>query len=247
MSFITPESPSEPLGRQHGAALILALVILVLLASAALLDRLNAAVAPAPFRDPVSVEALAGAKDALIAWAATHPDTPGLLPFPDRNDDGTPDYDGTADCVSPGPVAAGHLLGRFPIQGEQAGCATTIGMSVEVVDSAGEPLWYAVSRNLVRGGDGGPINPDSGDLAAQPWITVRDQTGAVISNRVAAVIIAPGPALSGQDRSTIDANPLLEYPKYLESKEAIVDFTYRVKVFLSSNVLYTVGGIQIIT
>ena len=217
VSFITSESPSDPLGRQDGAALILALVILVLLASAVLLDRLNAAVAPAPFRDPVSVEALAGAKDALIAWAATHPDTPGLLPFPDRNDDGTPDYDGTADCVSPGPVAAGHLLGRFPIQGEQAGCATTIGMSVEVVDSAGEPLWYAVSRNLVRGGDGGPINPDSGDLATQPWITVRDQTGAVISNRVAAVIIAPGPALTGQDRSAISANPLVEYPKYLES------------------------------
>jgi hypothetical protein len=193
------------------------MVVLVLLASAILLDRLNAAVAPSPSRDPGSIEALASAKQALIAWAATHPDTPGLLPFPDRNDDGT--YDGAADCISPGPVAAGHLLGRFPIRGEQAGagCTTTIAMSVEFADSAGQRLWYAVSRNLVRGGAGGPINPDLGDLAAQPWISVRDQTGAVISPRVAAVIIAPGPSLSGQNRGTIDTDPLVEYPRYLES------------------------------
>lgn len=35
--------------------------------------------------------------------------------------------------------------------------------------------------------------------------------------RIAAVIIAPGPALTGQDRSSIDSNPAIEYPKYLES------------------------------
>jgi hypothetical protein len=211
----TSESASIALRRQRGAALIVAMVVLVLLASAILLDRLNAAVAPSPSRDPASVEALAEAKQALIAWAATHPDTPGLLPFPDRNDDGA--YDGAADCISPGPVAAGHLLGRFPIQGEQAGCTTSIGMSMDVVDSAGERLWYAVSRNLVRGGAGGPINPDLGDLAAQPWITVRDQTGGIISPRVAAVIIAPGPSLSGQDRENFSTDPAVEYPKYLES------------------------------
>jgi hypothetical protein len=208
---------SQAARRQRGAALIVAMVILVLLASAVLLDRLNAAVAPSASRDPASATALANAKQALIAWAATHPNTPGLLPFPDRNEDGT--YDGVADCVSPGTIAAGHLLGRFPIRGEQtaSGCVADFDMSVEVVDSGGAPLWYAVSRNLVGGGGGGPINPDIGELAAQPWITVRDQNGAIISNRVAAVIIAPGPALSGQNRIAIDTDPLVEYPRYLES------------------------------
>ena len=163
------------------------------------------------------METLAGAKEALMAWAVTHPDTPGLLPFPDRNDDVnpdgdlTPDYDGTADCVNPGPVAAGHLLGRFPFRGEEQavlGCEKNIGMSVEVVDGAGERLWYAVSQNLVRGGGGGLINPDIGELGAHSWITLRDAEGNVIANpdtgqalRIAAVIIAPGAALGGQDRS----------------------------------------------
>lgn len=156
---------SESIGnlpwRQRGAALLVTLIILVLLTTAILLDRLNAVATPAPFGDRKSGETLARAKDALIAWAAAHPDHPGLLPFPDRNDDATPNYDGTADCVSAVSLASGDLLGRFPIQGEQTG--------------AGLPL------------------------------------------RIAAVIIAPGPALTGQDRSSIDSNPAIEYPKHLES------------------------------
>lgn len=176
----------------------------VLLASAAiLLGNLNAAVPSSPARDPVTRDALARAKAALIAWAATHPDTPGLLPFPDRNDDAPADYNGESDCVAPGAIVSTDLLGRFPSQGEQGGCSTAIAMDVPAVDSSGEPLWYAVSRNLVRGGGGGPINPDIGDLALQPWITVLDKNGNPISTRVAAVIIAPGPALGAQDRSGV--------------------------------------------
>jgi hypothetical protein len=198
--------------RQRGAALLIILGILVLLTSAILLDRLNAAVAPTPSRDPTSVNNLARAKETLIAWAATHPDTPGLLPFPDRNDEGTPDYDGAADCVAAGTVGPAHLLGSFPIRGELAllGCATDVPMSIEIADSSGQRLWYAVSQNLVRGGGGGLVNPDIGELGTHPWIVVRDAGGNVITDPVtliplsiAAVIIAPGPALAGQDRSAV--------------------------------------------
>jgi hypothetical protein len=187
------------------------LTILILITSAILLDRLNAAVQPTPSRDPVSMDTLARTKEALIAWSATHPNTPGLLPFPDRNDDhllATADaparYDGASDCDVSGAIASTHLLGSFPFAGEQVGCTAgaNVAMSIDVDDSSGQRLWYAVSRNLVLGGDGGPINPDIGELGAHSWITVRDQTGAVVSNQVAAVIIAPGPALGGQDRST---------------------------------------------
>lgn len=203
MSSVEPATATPERHRQRGAALLIVLAILVLVATAILLDRLNAAAIPAPNRDPESMASLASAKDALIAWAATHPDTPGLLPFPDRNDDGTPNYDGEADCVAPGVIAATHLLGRFPIRGEQAGCVTNIELSQETVDSSRERLWYAVSRNLVRGGGGGPVNPDIGELGIHPWITVRDQSGTVINDRVAAVIIAPGPAIGAQDRGGV--------------------------------------------
>ncbi len=190
---------------QRGAALLIMLGALVLLTAAILLSQLNASVVPTPTRDPSTSEALASAKDALIAWAATHPDTPGLLPFPDRNDDVTPDYDGAADCVAPGTVGPAHLIGSFPIRGEEllTGCTADVPMSVEIEDSSGQRLWYAVSRNLVRGGGGGLVNPDIGELGLHPWITVRDQSGTILSSRVAAVIIAPGTPLVGQDRSSI--------------------------------------------
>ncbi len=116
-------TPRKPVVRrrfraQLGAALLIMLGALVLLTAAILLSQLNAAVAPTASRDPGTVETLARAKEALIAWAATHPDTPGLLPFPDRNDDVTPEYDGAADCVAPGTVGPAHLIGSFPIRGE---------------------------------------------------------------------------------------------------------------------------------
>jgi hypothetical protein len=197
---------------ERGAALLVVLALLVLLTAAILLEKLNAAVAPTPSRDPGSVQTLARAKEALIAWSATHPSTPGLLPFPDRDDDdllATADaparYDGASDCDVSGAIASTHLLGRLPFAGEQVGCTTgaNVALSIDVDDSSGDGLWYAVSQNLVLGGDGGPINPDIGELGAHPWITVRDQSGALISNRVAAVIIAPGAALGAQDRSAI--------------------------------------------
>ena len=219
MSSITPEVDGQRLRCQRGAALLIMLVTLVLLTSAVLLHRLNAAAIPAPSRDSESVKSLAKAKSALIAWAATHPDTPGLLPFPDRNDDGTPNYDGEGDCVNAGAIASTHLLGSFPVRGEQSGCATIVAMSLEAIDSSGERLWYAVSRNLVRGGGGGPVNPDIGELATQPWITVRDQAGAIISNRVAAVIIAPGPAIGAQSRTGSAPAP----GNYLDSMTVGVD------------------------
>jgi hypothetical protein len=189
---------------QQGAALLIFLGAIVLLSTGILLSRLNAAVAPpAPSRDPGTVEALANAKEALISWAATHPDTPGLLPFPDRNDDGIPNYDGAADCVAAGAVVPTDLIGSFPILGESvaSGCDADVPMSIGTQDTSGQRLWYAVSQNLVRNGGGGLVNPDIGELGVHPWISIRDQSGVVINSRVAAIIIAPGPPLTGQDRS----------------------------------------------
>ena len=159
--------------------------------------------------DRKTSEALAKAKETLIGWAVANLTTPGMLPYPDRRDDGQ--YDGLSDCPAAGvPTSAILLLGKIPQVGPAIPCIaprTTIG--IDVVDGAGEVLWYAVSRNMVSALGGAPvINPDIINNPPFPWLVVRDQNGNIINNRVAFVLIAPGPPLPGQDR-TVPPPPAL--------------------------------------
>lgn len=209
-------------GRCGGATLVVLLTLWVLVGAALLLGRLGSQGHGVKNNDAgrevLTRRSLAAAEGALIAWAVSASSAsgrsvaPGRLPFPDRNRDGN--YDGKADCVTFG-LNASHLLGRLPWAGSARPCAP-MGLHVEVRDSAGERLWYAVSRNLVERGAGGPINPDMGEPGnmAHPWIVVRDADGRVIhdprSRRplpVAAAIIAPGAALEYQDRSAVAPGP----------------------------------------
>ncbi len=204
-----------------GAALIVFLTVLLLASSAMFLDRPRPALSAGDDRHVATARALAEAKAALIAWSVTayspsgRQITPGLLPFPDRNRDGN--YDGRGDCVTFG-LNDSHLLGRLPWAGDVSPCPR-IGLHIDVHDGAGEGLWYAVSRNLVTRGYGGPINTDIGSAGStiHPWITLRDAEGEVIADPatgkalpIAAVIIAPGAALAGQDRSAV-APPSVDY------------------------------------
>jgi hypothetical protein len=198
--------------RQSGAALVHLSTLLLLVSAAAFVDRTRFALTARADRTVVTARSLAEAKAALIGWAVTaYPSpgkqiTPGLLPFPDRNRDGN--YDGKGDCVTFG-LNDSHLLGRLPWAGDVSPCPR-IGLHIDVRDGAGERLWYAVSRNLVTRGGGGPINSDMShaDKMIYPWITLYDAKGKVIPDPatgnalpIAAVIIAPGAALEGQDRS----------------------------------------------
>lgn len=88
-----------------------------------------------------------------------------------------------------------------------------------LVDAEGSALWYAVSRNLAHKYEatapcnpvfytcqtnqtGDPIiNPTTMNAPLYPWMRVLDRNGNLISDRVAAVIIAPGLPLSNQNRS----------------------------------------------
>ncbi len=185
------------------------------------LDRVRLAVTANVATSAVTAKALADAKSALIAWSVTAyagsggQTTPGLLPFPDRNRDGN--YDGKGDCVTFG-LNPSHLLGRLPWAGDVSPCPR-IGLHIRVRDGAGEGSWYAVSRNLVTRGDGGPINSDMADAgrARYPWITLRDGRGNVVADPdtgkalpIAAVLIAPGAPMDGQDRSA-PASPPADY------------------------------------
>ncbi len=173
--------------RQRGAALLIAVALLGLLAIATLARALSS---PAGNEDRLATErALVRARDALAAYGAlgnaagNHNNSPGALPCPDIDgNDGESDF----SC-------AGHI-GRLPWK--------TLGMG-PLRDGAGECLWYARSASFSnniptdqRGSsaDKPSLNPATPGAIAE--ITASGPNG----QRVAAVIIAPGVALAGQVR-----------------------------------------------
>lgn len=179
---------------QRGAALLIAVTLLGLLAIATLARALSA---PADNEARLATErVLARARDALAAYGAlgnaagNHNNSPGALPCPDIDgNDGESDF----SC-------SGHI-GRLPWK--------TLGMGA-LLDGAGECLWYArsptFSNNIQtsqRGSsaDKPPLNP------ATPGGIIEVSTFGPTGGRVAAVIIAPGRALSGQARSGGLGNP----------------------------------------
>lgn len=215
--------------RESGLALLGVIFFLSMATTAYVLYSLNANELKIE-REKISIQALSEAKSALIAWAVSNPSQPGMLPYPDRNNDGN--YDGKSDCHTT--TLDGNydkLLGRLPWQSADNGsCVNSSfisGMGSDIRDGSGTPLWYAVSRNLVYpyiDNTFPVINPGminspntatapyqrNGGITAYPWLTVYDKTGQLVSDRVAAVIIAPGAGMGDQDRSA-DAPDATEY------------------------------------
>ena len=187
---------------------LLAVLALVLMAlSGVLLVGLRSAALSQVRADDTTTQALNEAREALIGWAVANPDFPGGLPMPDRDGDG--DYDGFSDCLPTNTtVKLSHGLGRLPWRGipanNAAACSlsstVTGGLSSLLRDGSGEPLWYAVAPALLRGGNVDAtgtryLDPqvDWSDLGANAWLTVRGADGTVLSDRVAFIVIAPGP------------------------------------------------------
>lgn len=199
--------------KQTGAVLILLAFILGLSVTAYLLHAANTANLKAN-QDEKTYQTLGEAKKALIAWAVAHPNTPGLMPYPDRNNDGN--YDNTSDCYASNVnFSPAFTLGRLPLYKSDPNCINTKnlvthGLSGEFMDGSGERLWYEVSKNLLHDykNNGDPagtspiINPSIINTPTYPWFIVRNRNGTVISNRVAAVIMAPNQPLTSQDRSS---------------------------------------------
>lgn len=199
---------------QEGAVLILMMFILGLAVAAFILKSLNTSNLQSEQNDK-TYHALREAKIALISWSAAHPYWPGIMPFPDRKETSNPNYDGKSDCVTNG-LNVSHLLGKLPLSGDAPCITPQQGLSVELIDSESERLWYAVSMNLIRtnGTNTTPvINPGIANTPLHPWLKVLDRNGNLISDRVAVVIIAPGAPLAGQNRSSSVPNP----SEYLDS------------------------------
>jgi type II secretory pathway pseudopilin PulG len=176
-------------GKQHGAVLMIMLVIMIIGIAAILLSSLSSAALKTARKENTSA-VLAQAKEALIGYAITYGDTHsgqvhGYLPCPD-NAGGNPE--GSAEPVCGTQDVS--VIGRLPW--------ATLDLSV-LRDGDGECLWYAVSGTYKNSPKTGLMNWDTdGQLQA------FSSDGTLLTqpdNQVVAIIFAPGTAQSGQDHS----------------------------------------------
>ena len=245
----------NPKAKQKGAALIIMAFIIGLAVIAYLLHALDPQRLRAE-QDKKTMQTLNQAKQALIAWSVSNRLHPGQLPFPDRNLDGNYDGNSDCNSPVSTFVYS-FLIGQLPILGQTNPCISPqVGLAENFKDAQGNRLFYAVSRNLTHKYENfyedatavisrePVINPDMTeypllnpnynnypdikvDVKSYPWLRVVDANGTLISDKVAAVIFAPGNALSGQNRT--GASPSIE--QYLD--------TFVMSGITQSNTIYT--------
>ena len=202
--------------KQKGATLILA-VFIIALASTIYMLRAFDPLKLSLEQDRRTYIELNEAKQALIALAVSHKSYPGQFPYPDRREVVNPNYDGRSDCPPSNtafvaPASYNLFLGQLPISGQDLPCENPVdGLGEDFHDAQGNRLWYAISRNLVHHyeflqadpSSNPVINPSIISNPNYPWLVVKDRNGAVISDRVAVVIMAPGNVLNGQNRTGV--------------------------------------------
>ncbi len=163
---------------QRGIALLGLLAVAVMVFAYVLTSRLNIASRFVGIDSEHNAMVLSQARQALVGYMAQQAafageNNPGHLPCPEA-----PANFGTPNEGIEAPFCAVPAVGRLPWR--------TLGLD-KLVDSAGEPLWYAVSNGWHRPNSGTylTLNPDSpGQLTVD---------GA--ANDAVALIIAPGPAI----------------------------------------------------
>jgi hypothetical protein len=170
--------------RQCGYGVLIALVILVLGSLYGLTRGLSQATAQAK-HDDHDQAVLRQARDALVARAALDLNRPGSLPCPDSNDDGVADL--LAGNVCP------TYIGRLPWQ--------TLRLP-DLRDSTGERLWYVLSQ---------PFTDSSASVINSDTQGTLVMTGLAPAANVIALVVAPGTALGGQDRSAGGKNIAANY------------------------------------
>jgi hypothetical protein len=174
--------------QQHGQALLL--LVLILSAISASLFSVITYRDPQRLIDAKTEKALAHAKQALVDYASTIPNSPitnrvGVLPCPDITNDGHSD----TPCNS-----LASQIGRLPW--------ATI-RSPDLRDGSGERLWYAVSHKFKKDD---PVYPLNSNAVGQ--LTV---TGVAPASNIIAIVFAPGPVVAGQNRSLSNQNNITHY------------------------------------
>jgi hypothetical protein len=193
--------------RQTGVALLLMLLTLIIFVGTFVVYSSDDAEEMRIDRQAQTARALAQAKEKLLAFIlldAVQIKVPpaatpriGEFPCPDTNNDGSSNGGGACQDI-----------GWFPWK--------TLELE-DLRDSSDSRLWYAVA----------PDFQDSGNRNAEPqlnsltWDTIghfRVEDVNAVQHRVAAVIIAPGAALSMQNRSASDNVAATVIGEYLEGE-----------------------------
>lgn len=190
MSKGTELRPSRRM--QGGYALLVTVLMLVLFSVAFLLPNREPGRAQATRDLAEKAENLQDAKGALLVYATiggvdgdAATGRPGTLPCPDMStpDDSGSGYMSITDCGSK------PELGRFPVK--------TLRLSFD------RPIpWFAMDANFLNDGTE-PINPDQ-TPALSGQLELDGDPG------YAAILIAPGTPLNGQDRNIDEAASFLE-------------------------------------
>lgn len=177
--------------RQGGFALLLTLLVLVIGATSVYISIRRPIEAGLSTEAQSNSRALARARDAVIARAATDRNRPGSLSCPDLDRNGSAGEGSPPDCTA--------FLGRFP---HQTHAIKTLR------DAAGERIWYAIADGVLDQGLV-TVNPEEVDP-----IEVNGRPGH------AAVVIAPGGIVEGQDRGSGNRNDEDQYLENLEGTYA---------------------------
>jgi len=163
---------------QSGAALLALMLVIIVGASYMLVSKFNSN-STIYARNAKTEQALTDAKKALLAYAMNYPELrnnpekgPGFLPCPDQNNDGNPTNCGTSQTTF-------MRLGRLPFR--------ILGL-MDLRDSSGERLWYAVSDNFKN-----TLSNDNVVNSETPGLISVDGSGDIV-----AVIIAPGEPIGNQ-------------------------------------------------
>lgn len=179
--------------KQYGIALLVMLVILVMGAMVILVNSLNSSALKIT-RDQISADTLAQAKDALIGdtISPTSLTSAGYLRLPDLGFKiGPAPSEGSSAPNFSGNSMDFSVIGKVPWK--------TLGISPPR-DGQGECAWYAVSgrfKNTPKSNT--PLNWDTSGQ-----IDIIDGNGSAIANNAVALLIAPGPAIDGQNRILSD-------------------------------------------
>ena len=202
-----------------GAALLVMLFLILATFSTIIVATVSRASMETQKRQK-TIEAMARAKEALIAWSATRgslagSQRPGELPCPNVSD---PVTDVVGYGNAPGSCTAGKI-GRIPWK--ELGIA-------EPLDADGEPLWYAIDGAFrIRSGTAWTTNqPINSDTRASLKVYASDGSTLLTASgdEAAAVIFSAGPPLANQSRNTSPER--ISPANYLDSANGINNSTF---------------------
>jgi hypothetical protein len=181
-------------GKQRGIALIIMLVILVVGIAAVLINSLTSSKVKTA-RQETTAAALAQAKDALIGDTVSQPSvtSAGYLRLPDIGfgPPGITPSEGNAAPNFSGNIADYSVIGKVPWK--------SLGIS-QSRDGQGECPWYVVSGHFKNT----PPTNSALNWDTLGQIDVIDGNGSVIASNIAALLVAPGQPIDGQNRTLSD-------------------------------------------